>query len=236
MHPRPPAAVLPSTVPAGVLAAVLVLALAPAPGRAAAAPAQVVIYRCTDNAGRVTLRDTPCRAGSEQQVRSMLRPKDAPVARVPALAAMPASAGQAAPPPRIVVVRAPQPLYECITPEGSRYTSATPDGHPRWVPLWTLGLPVQAGGHDLAITGGSVSLGADGIAVRRPLPAAAWPATAGTWVRDRCHALPQAEVCARLRDDRHEIDRRYFNAQPSERARLRTEKRGLQARLDADCA
>jgi hypothetical protein len=42
-------------------------------------------------------------------------------------------------------------------------------------------------------------------------------------------------VCARLRDRRDEINRRFFNAQPSERDTLRVEERGVVARLDEDC-
>ena len=57
----------------------------------------------------------------------------------------------------------------------------------------------------------------------------------GTWIRDTCHELPPAEVCARLRDRRAEIERRFFNAQPSERDTLRVEERGVDARLDEDC-
>jgi len=57
----------------------------------------------------------------------------------------------------------------------------------------------------------------------------------GTWVRDTCRALPQAEVCARLRDRREEIRRRFFNAQERERDTLRVEERGINARLAADC-
>ena len=57
----------------------------------------------------------------------------------------------------------------------------------------------------------------------------------GTWVRDECRKMPQAETCARLRDRRDAIERRFFNAMPSERARLDVEERGIDARLDADC-
>ena len=219
------------------LAALGTLALqAPSLAAAAAASPQVTIYRCTDAGGRVTLRDTPCHAGSEQEVRSMLRPKDAPASRAAPAPAPPSATTAATASPRVLVLRAPQPMYECTTPEGDRYTSDSPEGNPRWVPLWSLGLPVQAGRNDLAITGGDVRISDDGVSMRPPLPYAPWPANAVTRVRDACHALPQAEVCARLRDERREIDRRYFNAQPSERAVLRVERRGLQARLDADCA
>lgn len=57
----------------------------------------------------------------------------------------------------------------------------------------------------------------------------------GRWERDACHALPQAETCARLRDRRDDIRRRFFNAQQRERDTLRVEERGLNARIDADC-
>lgn len=57
----------------------------------------------------------------------------------------------------------------------------------------------------------------------------------GMWVRDDCHALPQAEVCARLRDRREAIRTRFFNAQANERATLNVEERGLNARLSQDC-
>ena len=58
----------------------------------------------------------------------------------------------------------------------------------------------------------------------------------GTWVRDSCHPLPQAEVCARLADRREAIRKRFFNAQERERDTLRVEERGINARLAADCA
>ena len=225
--------------PLPAIAALLPLLLAAAPLRAASTPPQVTIYRCTDADGRVALRDTPCHAGSEQQVRNMLRPRDAPPAPTPAPAPERADAAPAAPAPtRVIVVREARPLYECTMPDGERYTSDTAEGNPRWVPLWTLGWPVQADGarDSLAITGGSVRIGDDAIALRRPLPQPAWPAGAGTWVRDSCHALPLAEACARLRERRDEINRQFFNAQANERDRLRPQRRSIGARLDADCA
>ena len=221
-----------------LLLACLLPALLQASPRPATPASQVTIYRCTDDAGRVALRDTPCRADSSQEVRNMVRPKDAPVA--PPTPARDASAPAAPAAPaiesRVLVLRTPQPMYECTTPDGDRYTSASAEGNPRWLSMWAAGIPVQAGGHDLAITGGRIRIGGDGVALAPPLPAAPWPANAVTWVRDACHALPQAEVCARLRDERREVDRRYFNAQPSEQDVLRLRKRGLQARLQADCA
>ncbi|HET6434572.1 MAG TPA: DUF4124 domain-containing protein [Xanthomonadaceae bacterium] len=213
--------------------------------RASHAADEVVIYRCTDARGQLTLRDSPCPKGQAQETRSMLRPKDAPPAPVvqrPARA--PATDTPPAPPvERVVVVQPPRPLYECVTPDGERYTSDTPEGNPRWVPLWTLGVPVApypypypgtVGSTSLAITHGNVHITSGRTVVTPPVygPAAYG---AGTWIRDECHALPQAEVCARLRDRRDELDRRFFNAQPSERARLSVEERGIKARLAQDC-
>ncbi|MFC3716440.1 DUF4124 domain-containing protein [Luteimonas soli] len=57
----------------------------------------------------------------------------------------------------------------------------------------------------------------------------------GYWVHDECHALPQREVCARLRDRREQIRQRRFNAQANERATLNVEERGISARLSEDC-
>ncbi|MFS8063853.1 MAG: DUF4124 domain-containing protein, partial [Luteimonas sp.] len=121
----------------------------------------VTIYRCVDARGHLTLRDTPCATGEKQQTRNMLRPKDA-AARAVVAPRMPEH--YQAPPPQIVVITAPRPLYECITPDGERYTSDSDQGNPRWVPLWTLGYPMVPRGYgmiantELAITHGNVRI------------------------------------------------------------------------------
>jgi hypothetical protein len=203
-----------------------------------AAQDDVTIFRCTDAKGHVTLRDSPCAEGQAQETRTMLRPKDAPWHPPPAPVA---PSRIDAPAREMVVEHATRPLYECVTPDGELYTSETPEGNPRWVPLWTLGYPyggaVLYGGVDrgsVSLTSGHVRVDMGGTRVRPPVYSdAAW--AMGTWIRDECHALPPAEVCARLRDRRDEIDRRFFNAQPSERDTLRVEERGVVARLDEDC-
>lgn len=254
------------------------LALASALPAAKAAADDVTIYRCTDAKDRLALRDTPCNAGEQQETREMTRPKDStapPVAPTP-----PPARPVAAPTTRVVVVSPPQPLYECITSDGDRYTSDTGDGNPRWVPLWTLGYPgYRAGSRPVGSGIGSRPVGSgigNGIGngsviggkpvgsgigngsatnidtgsfrshggrpdtggrphdggVRYPL--ARYGAT-GTWVRDTCHQLPPREVCARLVDRRDDVRRKFFNAMPSERAKLRLEERGINARLENDC-
>ena len=103
---------------------------------------EVRIYRCTDAAGKQTLRDTPCPKGQQQQTRDMLRPKDAPAKPAPP------PSPKAAPAPvttRTVYLAPPRPMYECTTFEGKRYTSDNGDGNPRWQPYWTLGYPVYGG-------------------------------------------------------------------------------------------
>jgi hypothetical protein len=204
------------------------------------AHAEVVIYRCTDARGNTTLRDTPCAKGQQQETRSMVRSKDAPN-RVVDTAPEPRQ--QPAPPPtRTIVLAPPQPMYECRMPDGNTYTSDSPEGNPRWVPLWSLGYPVVSDGYYrpggtriVRRADGTVDVNVDGGGyVNGPVPTLAGYG-AGTWVRDECHMLPPSETCARLRDRREEIGNRYFNAQPTEREQLNREQRGIDARLDNDC-
>ena len=216
-----------------------------------AAPAQstVTVYRCTDASGRQSLRDTPCPKGQAQQARNMLRPRDAPsVVRPPPPAPVAPPA-----PAQVVLLAPPLPMYECVTPEGARYTSENGSGNPRWVPFWTLGYPAYGPGRVDAGRGGfrpapsgNASIGAPQQSL--PMPSGPPPrgtrhpggwATAsggGTWVSDRCTLLPPAETCARLRDRRDAIRTRAFNAMPSERELLNREQRGILARLANDCA
>ena len=238
------------------LVAVLAFLLLANADAAAWQSAGVTVYRCTDAKGHVTLGDSPCAKGAAEQVRTMQRPQDATPRATPVPAA-PASQ-LPAPPPQVVVVRAPRPMYECVTPDGERYTSETADGNPRWVPLWTLGYRTgwrggrtppgntatdrlnayiedrPLGGY----VGASTPAPPPATGGHRPPPRPHGPqfgTGAGTWVRDTCHALPQGEICARLVDRRDEIRRRFFNAQETERNTLRREERGINARLSADC-
>jgi len=102
----------------------------------AAQDGSVRVYRCVGSNGAVSLQDAPCRDG-RQEVREMQRPRDpAPRAvrsdREPTPAA-PSTEREV----RYVHVQPPQPIYECIRDDGSRYTSETSEGNPRWVPVWT---------------------------------------------------------------------------------------------------
>ena len=213
--------------------------------------AEVRIYRCTDAAGKQTLRDTPCPKGQTQQTRDMLRPKDAPKTMRPAVVTPPTPATPPAP-TQVVYLAPPKPMYECVTDEGKRYTSDNGDGNPRWVPFWTLGYPAHGGlARPDASRGAFRPAPSVNASVGRPqqsLPTPTvvpspsrgrvpWPLASGggTWISDACTLLPPSEACARLRDRRSEISTRFFNAMPSERDVLRVEERGINARLDNDC-
>ncbi|MEG2802970.1 DUF4124 domain-containing protein [Stenotrophomonas sp.] len=97
----------------------------------------VRIYRCVGSTGAVSLQDAPCREG-RQEVRDMQRPRDRPQ-RVVRSDADPTTPPAAAPPREVrhVYVQPPQPLFECVRDDGSRYTSDNGEGNPRWVPVWT---------------------------------------------------------------------------------------------------
>ena len=202
--------------------------------QASAQSSDVRIYRCTDSAGRQTLRDTACPKGQQQQVREMVRPKDAPP--VKATTPKPAPPPQATTSTQVVYLAPPRPMYECVTPDGKRYTSDDNAGNPRWVPLWTLGYQAV---RPTTFLGSNIG-GAPprpGSSTRPPRRDINWPVASGggQWIRDDCAMLPPADACARLRDRRKEIRTRFFNAMPSERDVLRVEERTINARLDNDC-
>jgi len=208
---------------------------------------EVIIYRCVSPKGALTLRDSPCLAGEQQQTRAMQRPRAPAPANTPAPAAAPSEPPAAAAPAPVrsttVIYRTPpRPMYECVTDEGERYTSDTGEGQPRWVPFWTVGYPHyphwRQGQHSPGSRPPVVPPG------QPPPPPPPGPPSrpgliavpvGGTWVRDVCHPLPQAEVCARLSDRRYEILRRYHSAMQSERRELDLEQRGIDARIANDC-
>lgn len=220
---------------------------------------EVLIYRCTDDRGQLSLRDSPCASGQRQQTLSMARPVDPPP-RAPEASAAPAARPAPEPRPRVLVMRTPQPMFDCVRPDGSRYTSSNGDGNPRTVPTVDLGygVPVYSNRNPLGSRVGAPAprLGDPGariaVAGRSGHVAYAGSARSGGYhgggyhygpgvyygsqlVRDECQQLPQEEVCARLRDDRYQGDRRYNSALQSERAQITQEQRRIDARLNADC-
>lgn len=215
-------------------------------GGAHAAPgddtASMRVYRCVGSNGSVALQDGPCRSGT-QEVREMQRPQDPPPRSVSTRTPEPSPPPPPAREVRVVTVQPPQPMYECVTAEGARYTSETSEGNPRWVPAWTQGyIATGPGIGPRPRPAGRPDHRPDNRYDNRPGPGR--PPVAGRGVivpygnvqiRDACHALPQGEVCARLADRRWELIRRYNSALQSEREQLTREQRGIEARLDQDC-
>ncbi|MDG2525117.1 DUF4124 domain-containing protein [Stenotrophomonas sp. HITSZ_GD] len=209
-----------------------------APAGAADTAPNVRIYRCVGSNGAIALQDAPCTKG-QQQVIDMQRPQDPPPRRI-STDDVPAAAAPSQQAPReirIIQTPAPQPMYECITEDGQRYTSDTPDGNPRWVPTWTY---AYAGGRPRP-PGPRPPQGGPPDGGHRPPPPGPRPGGAvivpygSVQIRDECHALPQREVCSRLSDRRWDIIRRYNSALQSEREQLTREQRGIDARLEQDC-
>lgn len=244
-----------------ILAAGIAVVAAPAIAKDEA----VTIYRCTAADGSLALRDSPCLSGERQQVLTMERPQDPPAQPEPEPAAELATAPAPAPAPpevRVVVVERPPTVYECVTPDGEHYTSNSPAGNPRWAPLWTLGFPTRyvptypgyPGPGDQHDTRGNSDndylhndLVFDAIGRPTPEPSSDRPGVPqlppggvvrlppGTWIRDRCRPLSQAEVCVRLHDRYWQLRDDYFNAMQNERRRIDAEQQALNAHLAAEC-
>lgn len=178
---------------------------------AATAPvqAQVVIYRCTDASGAVTLQnDTPCPKGSKQVKRVLdaapqshvpaefapaPAPPPAPVMTDPvpaAVAPQPVAptpdATSAEPAPRL----SPPPLFQCRTWEDHVYFSDEGQPPQRCMPVQITGLD----GTNATAAGSACQM-----------------------VDDRCQAIPEAALCdawkervrqARSQSDIRDIDQR----------------------------
>lgn len=231
----------PSLPTSAALSLTLLLASAMSAPAQAQAAAELTIYRCTDAAGKVMLRDSPCPRGQHQEVRNMRRPQDA-ASTVPRPRPQTGNETPPAPRPQVLVVSAPQPMYQCVRPDGSSYTSPSAEGNPRWVPLWTLGYPVLRERHvyipgqaRIEVRDGRVGGELRSGELHREVVPTMAGYGAGTWVRDTCHLLPQSQTCAALRDELRALRTRFFNAQPSERDRIRVRERGIEARLANDC-
>lgn len=217
-----------------LLASLLTLAAAePATAGSSAAPSPSVrIYRCADSNGQIALQDAPCLQG-RQQVLDMVRPKDPPP-REPLLTVRPTpAAADATPPPRVIVVHS-QPLFECTTPEGERYTADDGQGNPRWVegplvPVF-IATPAHRPGPPLhRPPGGQPGHG------HRPGPGrpvvGTYVASGGQWIRDTCQQLGRQEACSVLGEQRWALISRYNSALSSEREQLVREQRRVEQRM-----
>ncbi|HEY4530005.1 MAG TPA: DUF4124 domain-containing protein [Luteimonas sp.] len=191
--------------------AVLALLATALPAHAAT---PVVIYRCTDTSGALTVQnDEPCPAGSRQERTVVEPPPPMPVyvpqsptpAPGPAPTAAPEEPQAQAPerphapaPARIADTDRlpPPPIFRCHTPGNDRYVSEDAEPQPRCVPLQTVGI------------NGDPNLGAG---------------AACEWQYDRCERIPDGEACDGWRQRGREIESTWRYARGDARAPLQQE-------------
>jgi hypothetical protein len=158
-------------------AAVFALLLLGGSASIVAAQNEIVIYRCVDAAGAVTLQnDVPCPRGSQQTVRRVaplpVRPSPPPAAAAPAAAAPAPSAAPVASDVAAAaspaVRSAPPPLFRCRTWDDRDYLGDSGEPPATCVPLQTVGID------------GSVSLAAGSACEMR---------------RDVCEPVPAEQLC-----------------------------------------
>jgi len=194
--------------PAAVLAALLVSAAA------AVAADQVVIYRCTDASGALTVQnDEPCPAGSRQERSVVEPPPPLPVyvpqtpPPAPVRAAVPAPEPPApdaparpdAPAPARIADAdrlPPPPIFRCHTPGNDRYITESTDPQSRCVPLQTVGINGDPG----------LAAGA-----------------ACEWQYDRCERIPDGEACDGWRQRGREIESSWRFARGEAKGPLQAE-------------
>ncbi|MBJ6979031.1 MULTISPECIES: DUF4124 domain-containing protein [unclassified Luteimonas] len=194
----------------GLLAALAALAGA----CPAAAAQQVVIYRCTDAAGALTVQnDEACPAGTRQERTVIEPPPPMPVYVPQTPAPAPREAQGAAQAPATTAAKAaperpdapapariadadrlpPPPIFRCHTPGNDRYVSEDVEPKPRCVPLQTVGINGDPG----------LAAGA-----------------ACEWQYDRCERIPDGEACDGWRQRGREIESTWRYARGEARGPL----------------
>ena len=193
---------------------------------AAALPAQEsIIYRCTDAKGQLTLQnDTPCPAGSRQEIRRIgaVPTAPAPVQEAPRPAERRAPptesnfvlvrgpvAAQGAPPDPARVRNPPPPLWECRDWQGERYFSDVETPPKACVPLNVVGID------------GSQELAAGSACEMRT---------------DACAPVPDTQLCQEWKRRVDEAEFRVRYGSGSTLAREREYARLREAWLATTCA
>lgn len=195
--------------------AILLLAAAIGLVPDAGAQERIVIYKCTDAAGQVTLQnDVACPAGTREERRSVDVPPALP-AYVPREERMPAvvAAEQAredariddaiaAPVPR-ALRKPPPPLFQCSTWDDARYFTEAAEPQTRCAPLQVVGI------------------------------AGATPAaSACEQVADTCAAVPEEALCRGWKQRVGEAEFRWKFAGPAGGEAMRLEYERLRATYD----
>jgi hypothetical protein len=180
------------------------------------AQGQVVIYRCTDSTGALTVQnDEPCPKGSRQE-RSVVDPPPplpayvplpaAPAPRPPAPIAplsttepKPAVPRPQTPPPADIADEArlpPPPIHQCNTWDNDSYLSEDPTPKPRCVRIQTTGL------------GGNPAYGAGAACEMK---------------YDQCQRVPDGAACDGWRQRQREIESTWRHAKGSDKPALQEE-------------
>ena len=180
------------------------------------AQAGVVIYRCTDAFGRLTVQnDVPCPKGSRQRKQVIDTPPPMPAYRPPAsepAKPMPLVSAEPAPAPPVptpATLLPPPPLFRCHTPDNDSYLSEDGTPSPRCITQQVVD--------------------ADG----NPNPAA----TACEVQHDTCERIPDGEVCAAWRQRARETEATWRFGRPEAGAKNQAEYERVQRVLrESTCA
>ena len=177
------------------------------------AHAGVVIYRCTDAFGRLTVQnDVPCPKGTHQRKQVVDTPPPMPAYRPPA----PAVVKPVAPAPVVDAVPAapavllpPPPLFRCHTPDNDSYLSEDGTPSPRCIAQQV----VDAEGN----------------------PNAA--ATACEVQHDTCERIPDGEACAAWQQRAREAEATWRFGRPDANAKNQADYERVQRVLrESTCA
>ena len=176
------------------------LALAVGMASSAASAPTVTLHRCTDARGKVTWQDDACPKGSQDLVREMVRPVDAPRRKATKVVAAPAPAPvpEQAPPAQRDWLRPPA-MYQCTSYDNIQRYSESYDPNPRCEPL-VLYYPY-------------------------PQQLTQQQALSCRWVEDSCVRLSDAEACGVWRARHKEAisleQRSFSDTQQYRRSELR---------------
>ena len=176
---------------------------------ASADDATVTIYRCLDAKGHITLQDDPCPKDSQETMRSMVRPKDAPARSVKA---PPPPYDEPAPPAEETYpdfVPPPPPMYQCTSYDGIVRESEVYDPNPHCEPL----------------------------ALYYPYPEQLTPQQAGAcrWVQDSCVRLSDEQTCAIFRQKKKEAASALLHAFSDTQSYRKSELQRLTQIVDESC-
>jgi hypothetical protein len=168
--------------------AVGVVSLAGARAAPAKASSTVTLHRCTDARGKVTWQDDACPKGSQDEVREMVRPTDAPTPKpAPVAPRAPAPPPEPEPEPQRELLPPPA-MYQCTSYDNIQRYSESYDPNPRCEPL-VLYYPF-------------------------PQQLTQEQALSCRWVEDSCVRLSDAEACGVWRDKHKEaisLEQRAFS-------------------------